>query len=487
MEIRNLRVAIHNLGCKVNDCEAEAMRYAFTKEGAVIVAFEDAEADVCIVNTCCVTNIADRKSRQMLHRARALHPGAVIVAVGCYVQEKAAELESDSAVDILIGNNEKGHIVDAVRQFTDIPAAKASAGDALSASEKNQVEYTSCDAMNDKETLVPAIREEKDFEELETGERSDQGRAFVKIQDGCDQFCSYCIIPYVRGRIRSRALPDILKEVQDLAARGCHEIVLTGIHLSSYGLDLDGRSYEEALLHGFSSERLLAVIRAAARVPGIRRIRLGSLEPRIMTEEFVKALGEIQAVCPHFHLSLQSGCDATLKRMNRHYTTEDFREAVQRIRAAFSEVAITTDVITGFPGETDEEFEQSYQFVKEIGFYEMHVFRYSRRQGTVADKLPSQVPDNVKQLRSDQLIRLSEEASDRFRRSFLCRKTTIIPEESVSIGGKKYLRGYNPSYVRFLLPVGKNGVDEGKIGQIIEAIGTEICQTCVLAMPVQMV
>lgn len=206
-----------------------------------------------------------------------------------------------------------------------------------------------------------------------------------------------------------------------------------------------------------------------------------------MTEEFVKALGEIQAVCPHFHLSLQSGCDATLKRMNRHYTTEDFREAVQRIRAAFSEVAITTDVITGFPGETDEEFEQSYQFVKEIGFYEMHVFRYSRRQGTVADKLPSQVPDNVKQLRSDQLIRLSEEASDRFRRSFLCRKTTIIPEESVSIGGKKYLRGYNPSYVRFLLPVGKNGVDEGKIGQIIEAIGTEICQTCVLAMPVQMV
>nr|WP_155988238.1 tRNA (N(6)-L-threonylcarbamoyladenosine(37)-C(2))-methylthiotransferase MtaB [Oribacterium sp. P6A1] len=512
MNLKNKRAAMHNLGCKVNSYEAEAMAAELRAAGAEIVSWDDSAADIYIINTCSVTNIADRKSRQMIHKARAMNPSAVVIAVGCYVQARAEELKEDAAVDILIGNNGKSRIVSALEEYyepggnknvSSLFAGTGSAEDENPDSEdtaetfaKKQMELPKAgwtennlleDGRNFKSRIpghVNDISKERHYEELRTGEIEDEGRVFIKVQDGCNQFCSYCIIPLVRGRIRSRSLESTVGEVRDFAGRGYHEIVLTGIHLSSYGLDFDDTNYEYAMDNDIPSEHLLELIRSVAAVPGVERVRLGSLEPRIITESFVEELKRIPEVCPHFHLSLQSGCDRTLKAMNRHYTTEDFRKSVSIIRKAWDNAAITTDVIVGFPGESNEDFEDSYRFIDEIGFYELHVFKYSRRQGTAADRMKEQVPDKIKSLRSERLIKLDELKSREFRSRFIGISDEVIPEEVVEINGIKYLRGYNRSYVRYLVPLTENCTPDSKIGQIIRAEGRDFCETCVLAMPI---
>ena len=512
MELKNKKAALHNLGCKVNSYEAEAMIRELREAGAEIVSWDREKADIYIINTCSVTNIADRKSRQMIHKARVMNPEAVVIAAGCYVQAKAEELKDDDAVDILLGNNEKGNLVNALEKYysgeadkegsftggqeeesaTSVITGKSIGRNPIDFSEgvfsetvsmgtaesnperRNFKSRTSC--------YVKDISKDQRYEDLRAGEIEDNGRVFLKVQDGCNQYCSYCIIPYVRGRIRSRSVESTVKEAADFANRGYREIVLTGIHLSSYGLDFDNANYEFAMENDVPSEHLLELIRSVANVPGISRVRLGSLEPRIITDAFVKELKNIPEVCPHFHLSLQSGCDRTLKAMNRHYDTAAFRHSVEIIRKAWDDAAITTDVIVGFPGETEDDFRESYDFIDEIGFYELHVFKYSRRQGTVADKMKDQVPDKIKSERSEKLIRLDETKSEAFRRSFLGKETEIIPEDIIDFDGKKYLRGYNKSYVRFMVPLTSNAEGTGKIGQIIRVQGQELCETCVLAL-----
>lgn len=460
MEYFKLTAALHNLGCKVNAYEADAMLEELRRAGIRIVPWEGAPADIYIINTCSVTNIADRKSRQMIHKARSMNPAAVVIAAGCYVQARAAELQTDTAVDILVGNQEKGRLLPILEAYwTTHPDRRPTAA-----------------------CFVSDIAEPQPYAALWAGEIADQGRAFIKVQDGCNQFCSYCIIPFVRGRIRSRSIEDTVKEVTDFAHRGYHEVVLTGIHLSSYGLDFDDANYEYAMNHEIPSTHLLALIRAVAAVPGITRVRLGSLEPRIITEAFVEALRAIPELCPHFHLSLQSGSDRILTAMNRHYDTAAFRHSVALLRAAWPEVAITTDIIVGFPGESEADFEDSCRFVEEIGFYELHVFKYSRRQGTVADRMPAQLTDRVKSERSERLMKLDAQQSEAFRRRFLGRTEDVIPEEIVEIEGRPYLRGYNRCYVRYLIPLSDAAEGACKIGQIMQVCGQEICGGCVLAL-----
>lgn len=484
MEYFKLTAAMHNLGCKVNAYEADAMLEELRRAGIRIVPWDDAVADIYIINTCSVTNIADRKSRQMIHKARSMNPAAVVIAAGCYVQARAAELQTDTAVDILVGNQEKGRLLPILEAYwTTHPdrlpvslRAAANADDRTAHTEPQPVtmEKTAC--------FVSDIAEPQPYAALWAGEIADQGRAFIKVQDGCNQFCSYCIIPFVRGRIRSRSIEDTVKEVTDFARRGYHEVVLTGIHLSSYGLDFDDANYEYAMNHEIPSTHLLALIRAVAAVPGITRVRLGSLEPRIITEPFVEALRAIPELCPHFHLSLQSGSDRILRAMNRHYDTAAFRHSVAILRAAWPEVAITTDVIVGFPGESEADFEDSCRFVEEIGFYELHVFKYSRRQGTAADRMPTQLTDRVKSGRSERLMKLDAQQSEAFRRRFLGRTEDVIPEEIVEIEGRPYLRGYNRCYVRYLIPLSDAAEGACKIGQIMQVCGQEICGGCVLAL-----
>ncbi len=485
MEYFKLTAALHNLGCKVNAYEADAMLEELRRAGIRIVPWEGAPADIYIINTCSVTNIADRKSRQMLHKARSMNPAAVVIAAGCYVQARAAELQTDTAVDILVGNQEKGRLLPILEAYwathpDRVPASlrtsDANADDrtAHTDPQPSTIEKTAC--------FVSDIAEPQPYAALWAGEIADQGRAFIKVQDGCNQFCSYCIIPFVRGRIRSRSIEDTVKEVTDFARRGYHEVVLTGIHLSSYGLDFDDANYEYAMNHEIPSTHLLALIRAVAAVPGITRVRLGSLEPRIITEAFVEALRAIPELCPHFHLSLQSGSDRILTAMNRHYDTAAFRHSVALLRAAWPEVAITTDVIVGFPGESEADFEDSCRFVEEIGFYELHVFKYSRRQGTVADRMPAQLTDRVKSERSERLMKLDAQQSEAFRRRFLGRTEDVISEEIVEIEGQSYLRGYNRCYVRYLIPLSDAAEGACKIGQIMQVCGQEICGGCVLAL-----
>lgn len=485
MEYFKLTAALHNLGCKVNAYEADAMLEELRRAGIRIVPWEGAPADIYIINTCSVTNIADRKSRQMIHKARSMNPAAVVIAAGCYVQARAAELQTDTAVDILVGNQEKGRLLPILEAYwathpDRVPASlrtsDANADDrtAHTDPQPSTIEKTAC--------FVSDIAEPQPYAALWAGEIADQGRAFIKVQDGCNQFCSYCIIPFVRGRIRSRSIEDTVKEVTDFARRGYHEVVLTGIHLSSYGLDFDDANYEYAMNHEIPSTHLLALIRAVAAVPGITRVRLGSLEPRIITEAFVEALRAIPELCPHFHLSLQSGSDRILTAMNRHYDTAAFRHSVALLRAAWPEVAITTDIIVGFPGESEADFEDSCRFVEEIGFYELHVFKYSRRQGTVADRMPAQLTDRVKSERSERLMKLDAQQSEAFRRRFLGRTEDVIPEEIVEIEGRPYLRGYNRCYVRYLIPLSDAAEGACKIGQIMQVCGQEICGGCVLAL-----
>ncbi|RHT18214.1 tRNA (N(6)-L-threonylcarbamoyladenosine(37)-C(2))-methylthiotransferase MtaB [Clostridium sp. AM33-3] len=428
--------ALHNLGCKVNSYETEAMQQLLEEAGYEIVSFHE-KADVYIINTCSVTNIADRKSRQMLHRAKKQNPEAVVVAAGCYVQSAAEELKADLAVDVIIGNNKKQDLVPILEEYF-----------------KDRTDSSH----------VIEINETHEYERLSIHKIADHTRAFLKVQDGCNQFCSYCIIPYTRGRVRSRRPEEVVAEVRELAAAGYQEVVLTGIHLSSYGVDFK----EE------ENENLLSLIRQVHEVEGIRRIRLGSLEPRIITDDFAKALASMPKFCPHFHLSLQSGCDETLKRMNRHYTTEEYAAGCDILRRYFDNPAITTDVIVGFSGETEEEFEATKAFLERIGFYEMHIFKYSRRAGTRADRMPEQVPEQIKNVRSEALLLLEKQMSKAYRESFLGKKKTVLLEEKTEIEGRAYMIGHTMEYVKAVVPYADDLKNKMTEGVLKEALNDEV-------------
>lgn len=402
------KAALHNLGCKVNAYETEAMQHLLEEAGYEIVPFIQ-KADVYVINTCSVTNMADRKSRQMLHKAKKNNPDSIVVAAGCYVQTSEKEVLNDLSVDIVIGNDRKHDLVRLLEEY-------------------------SLDSVND---TVDDINDGKhDFEELFIDQTKEHTRAFIKVQDGCNQFCSYCIIPYARGRVRSRRFENVIAEVERLAANGFKEVVLTGIHLSSYGVD-----FEEAT-------GLLELIQAVNAVKGIERIRLGSLEPKIVTEHFASELSKLDKICPHFHLSLQSGCDATLKRMNRKYTTKEYERGCELLRKYFVHPAITTDVIVGFPGETEEEFEQTKAYLERIHFYEMHIFKYSKRKGTRAAVMPDQIDEQIKAVRSEKLIALGHDMSKEFRKFYIGKNEEVLFEEKAVIGDKEYFVGYTKEYVK---------------------------------------
>ncbi len=429
-KIEGKRVAFLTLGCKVNSYETEGMRELFLKAGAVETGFSE-EADIYVVNTCSVTNMADRKSRQMLHRAKKKNPDALVVAAGCYAQAAGEKLSEQEGIDLVVGNNQKARIVE------------------LTAEALLKKEERLCALLD--------IGKEKDYEELPIETVTERTRAYIKIEDGCNQFCSYCIIPYVRGRVRSRREEEILAEVRRLAKEGYKEVVLTGIHLSSYGLEReknDGRvsEFDRTLAEGKEKDLpelpLLRLLRQVQRLDGIERIRLGSLEPRIMTEAFVKELASLKKICPHFHLSLQSGCDITLKRMNRKYTTVEYKEAVECLRRYFDKPAITTDIIVGFPGETEEEFAKTLQFAREIAFSQIHIFKYSRRAGTVADRMEYQIPEQVKSERSDELEAVEKELREAYLRQFIGAEEEVLLEEAALIGGVSYLTGHTTRYVK---------------------------------------
>ena len=433
------KAAFHNLGCKVNSYETEAMQQLLEDAGYEIVPFREG-ADVYIINTCSVTNVADRKSRQMLHRAKKMNPSAAVVAVGCYVQAAGAELKKDEAVDLIVGNNQKK---DLVQILDDYFADHENSGEILD------------------------IGHSQEYEELHIRRIADHTRAFIKVQDGCNQFCSYCIIPYTRGRVRSRRPEDIEHEVRGIAEAGYKEIVLTGIHLSSYGVDFKDEQ----------QENLLTLIKRLDQIPGIERLRLGSLEPRIVTREFAKELARLRTICPHFHLSLQSGCDATLKRMNRRYNAAEYQACCEILREEFDNPAITTDVIVGFPGETEEEFAETERFLKAIHFYEMHIFKYSRRAGTRAADMPDQVPEGTKSVRSDILLALEKQQSLEYRGRFLGPEEEILLEEPIEIDGTKYMMGHTRQYVKGAVPY-----EEGLKNKTVKGIFTKALNEEVLLL-----
>lgn len=415
------KAALHNLGCKVNTYELDAMIELLVKDGYEIVPFEE-KADIYIINTCTVTNIADRKSRQMLHKARKMNPEAIVIAVGCYVQARGEEILKEEGIDLCIGNNHKGEIVSIINDYL---------------------------INNKKETgfVVSDLLNKSDYENIFITETSEHSRAFLKIQDGCNQFCSYCIIPFARGRVRSRKEEDILNEIKKLVSNGYKEFVLTGIHLSSYGTDFD---YDDVKADRFGPERLLHLFEEIDRIEGVKRIRLGSLEPRIITEDFCERLSKIKSICPHFHLSLQSGSDNTLKRMNRHYSADEFYKNVCIIRKYFEHPAITTDIIVGFPGETKEDFNECREFVQKIKFFETHIFKYSRRKGTIADKMDNQLTDAVKSERSDELEAIEKIHSKEFRDYYLGKEVEVLFEEKKEIDGNSYYVGHTKEYVKVI-------------------------------------
>ena len=410
------KVALHNLGCKVNAYETEAMQEMLEHAGYEIVPFQEG-ADIYVINTCTVTNIADRKSRQMLHRARKMNPDAVVVAAGCYVQAQAEKQVIDPCIDIVLGNNKKQDLLTALQAYEE--------------------------AHGDLREVID-INHTKEYENLHLTKQGEHTRAYIKVQDGCNQFCSYCIIQYARGRVRSRAKEDLVAEVTDLAKNGYQEVVLTGIHLSSYGIDFE------------NEDNLLSLIRAVHEIEGIKRIRLGSLEPRIITEEFVQAIAALPKMCPHFHLSLQSGCNETLKRMNRRYTSEEFYEKCEILRKYFEKPALTTDVIVGFPQETEEEFETTYEFLKKICFYETHIFKYSKREGTKAAVMQGQIPEQIKAKRSARLIELGEKNRRAYEESFLGKTVEVLVEEKSDVNGKEMWTGHTKEYMKIALESEKN-------------------------------
>ncbi|MBD5106444.1 MAG: tRNA (N(6)-L-threonylcarbamoyladenosine(37)-C(2))-methylthiotransferase MtaB [Lachnospiraceae bacterium] len=423
-------VALHNLGCKVNSYEMDVMQQILQENGYKIVPFDEF-ADIYVINTCTVTNMADRKSRQMLHRAKKQNPDGIVVATGCYVQTGEEAVCLDEAIDLAIGNNRKKDIASLLEQFFRQREALMGEKDVILQSKEAAARRKT---LND--TTIIDINHTNEYERMFLKETAEHTRAYIKIQDGCNQFCTYCIIPYARGRVRSRSEEDIIREITDLQKRGYKEIVLTGIHLSSYGVDFG----KEPLL--------LPLIKKIHEIDGIERIRLGSLEPRIITEEFARELSAMEKICPHFHLSLQSGCDDTLKRMNRRYDTEEFQDKVQILRKAFSHPAITTDVITGFPGETEEEFQETKAFLENIRFFEMHIFPYSKRKGTKAALMENQVPEAVKKERSRVLLELEKKHSEAFRREYVGKELSVLFEERKEIGGKEYEIGHTKEYVK---------------------------------------
>lgn len=428
------KAALHNLGCKVNAYETEAMQHLLEEAGYEIVPFTQ-KADVYVINTCSVTNMADRKSRQMLHKAKKNNPDSIVVAAGCYVQTSEKEVLNDLSVDIVIGNDRKHDLVRLLEEY-------------------------SLDSVND---TVDDINDGKhDFEELFIDQTKEHTRAFIKVQDGCNQFCSYCIIPYARGRVRSRRFENVIAEVQRLAANGFKEVVLTGIHLSSYGVD-----FEE-------DTGLLELIQAVNTVKGIERIRLGSLEPKIVTEHFASELSKLDKICPHFHLSLQSGCDATLKRMNRKYTTKEYERGCELLRKYFVHPAITTDVIVGFPGETEEEFEQTKAYLEHIHFYEMHIFKYSKRKGTRAAVMSDQIDEQIKAARSEKLIALGHDMSKEFRKFYIGKNEEALFEEKAVIGDKEYFVGYTKEYVKVAKKTDENLENQIVSGRISGMLTDEI-------------
>ena len=409
------KVALHNLGCKVNAYETEAMQELLVRHGYEIVPFQEG-ADVYIINTCTVTNMADRKSRQMLHRARKMNPDSIVVACGCYVQAKKDDLPE--GIDIVVGNNKKQNIVEILENYEK---ERAGAEDGQGDNDDTYQE-------------ILDINHEKAYEDLHLSTAAEHTRAYIKVQDGCNQFCSYCIIPFARGRVRSRSRDSVLEEVKTLASNGYKEVVLTGIHLSSYGVD--------------SGDDLLSLILAIHKVDGIERIRLGSLEPRIITEEFAKTIASLPKMCPHFHLSLQSGCNATLKRMNRRYTAEEYYEKCMLLRKYFHNPALTTDVIVGFPGETEEEFEESRAFVDKVDFYETHIFKYSRREGTKAAAMENQVPDQIKTKRSAVLLELNKKKQKAYEEKLIGTTQEVLIEEKIVRDGEELQVGHTKEYVK---------------------------------------
>lgn len=423
------KAALHNLGCKVNAYETEAMQQILEQAGYEIVPFSDF-ADVYVINTCSVTNMADRKSRQMLHKAKKKNPAAVVVGAGCYVQTKEAQALVDEAIDIVIGNNRKHELADLLAEYEQVR-------------EKNQ-------------SITDINREKQEYEELSLERTAEHTRAFIKVQDGCNQFCSYCIIPFARGRVRSRNAKDVLEEIRRLAGNGCKEVVLTGIHLSSYGVD--------------TGDHLLNLIEQVHEVEGIERIRLGSLEPRIVTDAFARRLSELPKICPHFHLSLQSGCDTVLLRMNRRYDTAEYEAGCEILRNYFDHPAITTDVIVGFPGETDEEFLKTKEYLRRIHFYEMHIFKYSMREGTKAAAMPEQVPEQVKNERSAVLLELEKQMSMEFRDYYVNKNVTVLLEEEFFLHGRHFYIGYTKEYVKVAYETTENKTNQFVTGRIKEQL-----------------
>ena len=409
------KVALHNLGCKVNAYEIEAMQQLLEEAGYEIVPFEPG-ADIYVINTCTVTNIADRKSRQMLHKAKKMNPEAIVVATGCYVQTGGEKLEKDEAIDLVLGNNQKINIVEALAEYAENKPGHGS--------------------------HVIKINQTKEYEELSIDHTAEHVRAYIKVQDGCNQFCTYFIIPYARGRVRSRNIESVLKEVRALAEKGYKEVVLTGIHLSSYGVDFP----EE------KKETLLSLIRAVHEIEGIRRIRLGSLEPGIVTREFAEGIAALPKVCPHFHLSLQSGCDETLERMNRRYRSGEYRERCELLREVYGNPALTTDVIVGFPQESEEEFRKSYDFVDSIRFYETHIFKYSRRQGTKAAAMDGQLTEAEKSFRSEKMIELHHRHAGDYEKSMLGKNLEVLIEEEYTKDGRTWYLGHSREYIKTAVP-----------------------------------
>lgn len=429
----NKKAALHNLGCKVNAYETEAMQQILEDAGYEIVPFSE-YADVYVINTCSVTNMADRKSRQMLHKAKKMNPDAIVVGAGCYVQTKEAQAFVDESIDIVIGNNKKHELLLLIEEF---------------------------ERTNKKTKSVVDINHVKqEYEELFLEKTAEHTRAFIKVQDGCNQFCTYCIIPFARGRVRSRNAEDVINEVKRLVAHGFKEVVLTGIHLSSYGVDTD-----DSLLH---------LVQLVNEIDGIERIRLGSLEPRIVTEEFVQALSAMPKVCPHFHLSLQSGCDATLQRMNRRYDTAEYENGCRILRKYYEHPAITTDVIVGFPGETEEEFAQTKEYLERIHFYEMHIFQYSKREGTKAAVMPNQVLEPVKKVRSGELLALEKKMSEEFREYYIGKTVTALMEENYEYKGETYCVGYTQEYVKVAVKTTENLSNRFIKGKITQRLLNDI-------------
>jgi len=430
-----LKVALYNLGCKVNSYEIDVMQQNLQENGFLIVPFDEM-ADIYLVNTCTVTNIADRKSRKMLHRARQQNPAAIVVAVGCFVQADDENL-NDMSIDLAIGNNKKNDLIPIL------------------------VEYI--EKRHERKNVID-INKETTYEEMTLKQITNRTRAFIKIQDGCNQFCSYCIIPHVRGRVRSRGEKSIISELTEPVNKGNREVVLTGINLSAYGEDFQKK------------DALINLLTKLNQISDLCRIRLGSLEPQIITERFINKISGLTKVCPHFHLSLQSGCDTVLKRMNRHYTTADYAEKVELIRSVYQnkdkEPAITTDIIVGFPGETEDEFNITKEFVRQIGFSEIHVFKYSKRKGTIAANMPFQIPVTTKKSRSLVLHEIGKELNKQFLTNYIGNKVTVIPEEEKIINGIKYWLGYTAEYVRVALPLQNFEDISSTSGELIDAVIT---------------